>query len=233
MTQQPKISSFFKPVKSDSWDDDVTEIEPIKVILPVQKITLEPVIERLPVQTIKVAKQSTRKPYEAKMFSLAEPTKRKLPEGFHDIPNHSKPSESKVSSFQASNSSRKKRDDAGNYVELSKDQFEVKELVVNQRKSVFFTGRAGTGKCKLYSYTAFLLKEIIRHLSSLYSKDKYQVTASTGIAAYNIGGCTLHSFAGCGLGNGTSEELYRMASRNKKTLERWLSCNILIIDEGI
>lgn len=64
-------------------------------------------------------------------------------------------------------------------------------MVVDQGKSVFFTGSAGTGK-------SVLLREIIKSLRKKFakSKDAVAITASTGIAACNIGGVTIHSFGG-------------------------------------
>ena len=56
------------------------------------------------------------------------------------------------------------------------------------------------------------------------------VTASTGIAACNIGGCTLHSFAGFGLGREHVEVLVKRISDDNK--QRWKDTRILIIDES-
>ncbi|KAG8709526.1 DNA helicase [Ceratobasidium sp. 394] len=56
-------------------------------------------------------------------------------------------------------------------------------------KNVFFTGAAGTGK-------SVLLRQIIQSLHERDKDRRIAVTASTGIAAVNIGGATLHSFAG-------------------------------------
>ena len=48
-----------------------------------------------------------------------------------------------------------------------------------------------------------LLRHMVRALRSACSDpEQVQVTASTGIAACNIGGVTLHRFAGIGLGDG-------------------------------
>lgn len=72
---------------------------------------------------------------------------------------------------------------------------------------------------------SFLLKRIIYEL--LLSKKKVAVTASTGIAACNINGTTLHSFAGVRENpDGTIDA--RSAWRNK---ENWKSIDVLIIDE--
>ncbi|KAL6815678.1 PIF1-like helicase domain-containing protein [Trichoderma sp. SZMC 28013] len=79
----------------------------------------------------------------------------------------------------------------GDAIHLSKEQEHVLDLVVNQGKSVFFTGPAGTGK-------SVLMRAIINQLRTKYARDRERVavTASTGLAACNIGGITLHSFSG-------------------------------------
>jgi ATP-dependent exoDNAse (exonuclease V) alpha subunit len=53
-----------------------------------------------------------------------------------------------------------------------------------------------------------------------------------GIAACNIGGVTIHSFAGIGIGEGSAEELVNKVRKNKKAASRWLRTKVLIIDEG-
>ncbi|EJD51764.1 hypothetical protein AURDEDRAFT_33666, partial [Auricularia subglabra TFB-10046 SS5] len=58
------------------------------------------------------------------------------------------------------------------------------------------------------------------------------VTASTGIAACNIGGCTLHSFAGFGLGLGTVEDCLKRVRCNRETAQRWQRTRVLVIDES-
>lgn len=79
----------------------------------------------------------------------------------------------------------------GEAIHLSKEQEHVLDLVVNQGKSVFFTGPAGTGK-------SVLMRAIITQLRTKHAhdRDRVAVTASTGLAACNIGGITLHSFSG-------------------------------------
>jgi ATP-dependent DNA helicase PIF1 len=110
---------------------------------------------------------------------------------------------------------------------LSTEQQRVLKLVVEEGKSVFFTGSAGTGK-------SVLLREIIAALRRKYSKspDAVAVTASTGIAACNIGGVTLHSFGGCGLAVEDANDLVRKVKMNRKAASRWSRTKVLIVDES-
>jgi ATP-dependent DNA helicase PIF1 len=111
-------------------------------------------------------------------------------------------------------------------ITLSEEQQRVLDLVVKQQKSVFFTGSAGTGK-------SVLMRAIIAELRKKYIKepDRIAVTASTGLAACNIGGVTLHSYGGIGLGKEDVPALVKKIKRNQKAKNRWLRTKILIIDE--
>lgn len=111
-------------------------------------------------------------------------------------------------------------------ISLSEEQQRVLDLVVNQQKSVFFTGSAGTGK-------SVLMRAIIAELRKKYVReaDRVAVTASTGLAACNIGGVTLHSFGGIGLGKEDVPTLVKKIKKNAKAKTRWLKTKILIIDE--
>ncbi|CAE7097421.1 unnamed protein product [Rhizoctonia solani] len=60
---------------------------------------------------------------------------------------------------------------------------------------------------------------------------RLQVTASTGIAALNIGGNTLHSFAGIGLGELPIQQSLAKIWGNKAAYYRWLATEVLVIDE--
>lgn len=84
----------------------------------------------------------------------------------------------------------------------------------------------GTGK-------SVLLREIITGLRKKYARepDRVAVTASTGLAACNIGGVTLHSFAGIGLGKEPVEDLVKKIRRNAKAKQRWMRTKVLIMDE--
>ncbi|KAK4200431.1 PIF1-like helicase-domain-containing protein [Triangularia verruculosa] len=111
-------------------------------------------------------------------------------------------------------------------IQLSQEQRHVKSLVVDKGQSVFFTGPAGTGK-------SVLMRSIITDLKKKYARDpeKLAVTASTGLAACNIGGITLHSFSGIGLGKEDVNVLVKKIRRNPKAKNRWIKTKTLIIDE--
>ncbi|KAL0953746.1 hypothetical protein HGRIS_014925 [Hohenbuehelia grisea] len=108
---------------------------------------------------------------------------------------------------------------------LSQEQTQILKLV-QEEENVFYTGSAGTGK-------SVLLREIIKTLRRKYSKspDAIAITASTGIAACNIGGVTIHSFAGIGLGIESAKDLAKKVRKNRKASARWLRTKVLIIDE--
>jgi ATP-dependent DNA helicase PIF1 len=109
---------------------------------------------------------------------------------------------------------------------LSEEQKGILTAVVDEGKSIFFTGSAGTGK-------SVLMKSIINKLRNKYAKeqDRVAVTASTGLAAVNIDGVTLHSFAGIGLGKEPATELLKKIRRSPKARQRWIRTRVLIIDE--
>lgn len=111
-------------------------------------------------------------------------------------------------------------------ISLSSEQQQVIDLVITDKKSVFFTGPAGTGK-------SVLMRAIIAELKKKWARDpeRLSVTASTGLAACNIGGMTLHSFAGIGLGKEDVPTLVKKIRRNPKAKNRWLRTSTLIIDE--
>lgn len=86
---------------------------------------------------------------------------------------------------------------------------------IEQGRNIFITGPAGTGK----SYTLDLLKQDYDMI----------VTASTGAAAVNVGGTTIHSFAGIGLADKPVDEiLERINPYVEKRIQR---CGILAVDE--
>ncbi len=88
--------------------------------------------------------------------------------------------------------------------------------------NLLVTGGAGTGK-------SFLLNYLKRNYGYL----GLSVTASTGIAAVNIGGSTIHSWAGIGLANLPIEQIIAnlMTGKMSKIRKRIRQTNILAIDE--
>lgn len=87
---------------------------------------------------------------------------------------------------------------------------------MQQKQNVFITGAAGTGK----SYMLGKLREDFPDI---------QVTASTGSAAVNVGGTTIHSFSGIGYGDRGAEEI--TADIHPGAFWRIRNCKRLAIDE--
>jgi len=87
---------------------------------------------------------------------------------------------------------------------------------INSGKNIFITGAAGTGK----SYILNKLKQDFPEM---------EVTATTGAAAVNVGGVTIHSWAGIGIGDRPAAILTRIMKYD--VVERIRSCKLLAIDE--
>jgi len=133
---------------------------------------------------------------------------------------------------------------------LSPEQQMVHKLVVEDGKSVFFTGSAGSLLLSSQSHMLFirlmrrcsrvgtgksvLLREIIASLKRKHkgNADAVAVTASTGMAACNIGGTTIHSFAGIGIGAEPAPKLIDKIKKNRNANARWQRCKVLVVDEG-
>lgn len=95
---------------------------------------------------------------------------------------------------------------------------------VSKGESVFITGAAGTGKSRLLQY-------LVAKLRFEKGDAGVAVTASTGAAAVNIGGCTLHSFAGVGVSKSNHPDTLLQKVLHSQAREGWKMCQILIIDE--
>lgn len=57
------------------------------------------------------------------------------------------------------------------------------------------------------------------------------VTATTGLAAVQLVGTTIHNFSGVGFGGGDPEQLLRRVRKSSRAASRWRRCTVLIIDE--
>ena len=119
-------------------------------------------------------------------------------------------------------SARPEAPTGGALAQLGSEQRAVVHAAVSERANIFFTGNAGTGK-------SHLLRVLVAELRRTHGDGAVFVTASTGIAAANIGGITIHSFAGVGFGVDSAEALLRRIGRQPRA--RWHACRVLILDE--
>jgi ATP-dependent DNA helicase PIF1 len=99
--------------------------------------------------------------------------------------------------------------------------------------STFFTGPAGSGKSHVLSTLLKANEESIGSAGGAPTGKprKIIVTATTGVAACNVGGVTVHSFAGVGAGTGNAAEIAKRVMGNEYTKARWREVDVLVIDE--
>jgi ATP-dependent DNA helicase PIF1 len=89
--------------------------------------------------------------------------------------------------------------------------------------SIFLTGPAGTGK-------SVTLRKMIEHCEM--EGNAFGVTATTGSAAFLIGGKTIHSYLGIGLAKDSAKDIFEYTRRNRPhTVKRIRALKVLIIDE--
>jgi hypothetical protein len=102
---------------------------------------------------------------------------------------------------------------------LTEEQRCAVDLAV-RRYSIFLTGPAGSGK-------STTLRAIVSQLT--HDGLRVSMTASTGAAALQIEGITVHSWAGIGLGDKPVSTLLR--DMNPAAKKRWRETDCLILDE--
>jgi ATP-dependent DNA helicase PIF1 len=99
------------------------------------------------------------------------------------------------------------------------------KLAVEQSKNgenILITGPAGTGK----SYT---VKYIIDILNT--NNKNIGLTATTGTAAFIIGGQTIHSFLGLGIKDNSLADIFINIKKHTNIYKRLAELDVLIIDE--
>jgi ATP-dependent DNA helicase PIF1 len=99
----------------------------------------------------------------------------------------------------------------------------IEKLIFDQSMNVIFHGPGGTGK-------SYLLKQIYNNVKDILGS-RVGIVSTTGVSAFNIGGMTIHRWAGIKLGYGTPSQLILVIQKNKEALNRWRKTELLFIDE--
>lgn len=131
---------------------------------------------------------------------------------------------------------------------MNQEQLEAYELYCRKR-SVVITGSAGTGKSYVIGHVVSHLQQRFVHLTNAGARARasairtggsrtsqqpatpWAITALTGVSSQTIGGQTLHSWAGIGLGDASVESLLGKIRKRPVALARWRTCQVLVIDE--
>ena len=106
-------------------------------------------------------------------------------------------------------------------VRLNPEQRIVFDKISKERKNIFLTGLSGSGKSTTLKYIFKKLK----------NKKNIVITSLTGISALLLGGQTIHSYLGIGLGTASFDVLLKKLQSSKFYLKCWTKLEILIIDE--
>lgn len=107
------------------------------------------------------------------------------------------------------------------YLTLTPSQQGFAKLFFEGR-NLCLSGAAGVGKSYLINALFIFLQE---------QKVSAARTATTGVAAFNVGGQTIHSWAGLGLADEDAESIIEKVRKKSKVKERIKATTILFIDE--
>lgn len=89
-------------------------------------------------------------------------------------------------------------------------------------QNIFLTGQAGAGK-------SYVLNQYMNYLRQ--HNIKAAMTASTGIAAAQMGGMTIHAWAGMGIKSSFDSEDYKRIEKRHTLIQRLKDTEVLIVDE--
>lgn len=102
---------------------------------------------------------------------------------------------------------------------MIRNEFLIIRKLIEKKKNIFISGGAGTGK----SYILNKLKEIYG--------ETLHITSTTGLSAINIGGQTIHSWAGIGICDKSIKETLNKIIKNSELYIKLRQCTKLAIDE--
>jgi ATP-dependent DNA helicase PIF1 len=102
---------------------------------------------------------------------------------------------------------------------------QLKDLILVKEKSVLLLSFGGAGK-------SYLIRQLVDFIKQKIPTFVVNVTATTGVAAVNVKGQTLHRFFGVGLARESADVLInKIRYTRKDVVKRLIETDLLIIDE--